>query len=63
METIEVSNEKALKALEHIKTYCAATNLDELNYVIKIMKKFICEGITDPLKTDFSVLKGETKNV
>lgn len=54
---IEVSNEKALKALEQIKTYCAATNLDELNYVIKIMKKLQAAGISEPLKADFSRLK------
>ncbi|MBQ3825021.1 MAG: hypothetical protein II811_02675 [Spirochaetaceae bacterium] len=61
METIEVSNEKALKALEQIKTYCAATNLDELNYVIKILKKLQCAGVTKPLEADFSLLT-EKKN-
>lgn len=57
MENIEISNEKALKALEQIKTYCSATNLDELNYVIKVMKKLQAAGVTQPLKADFSSLK------
>ena len=31
-----MTNEKALKALQQIKTYCAATQLEELNYVIEV---------------------------
>ena len=57
MENIEISNEKALKALEQIKTYCAATNLDELNYVIKVIKKLQAAGVNKPLEADFSSLK------
>ena len=57
MENVEISNEKALKALEQIKTYCAATNLDELNYVIKVMKKLRDAGVSKPLEADFSSLK------
>ncbi|MCR5253269.1 MAG: hypothetical protein K6C98_06090 [Treponema sp.] len=57
MEKIEITNEKALKALEQMKTYCSATNLDELNYVIKVMKKLRDAGVTKPLEADFSSLK------
>ena len=57
MENVEISNEKALKALEQIKTYCAATNLDELNYVIKVIKKLQAAGVNKPLEADFSSLK------
>ncbi len=57
MEQKEITNEKALKALEHMKNYCSATNLDELNYVIKVIKKLNNDGITNPLETDFTSLK------
>lgn len=57
MENIEISNEKALKALEQIKTYCAATNLDELNYVIEVIKKLKNDGVSKPLEADFSGAK------
>lgn len=45
--------EKALKALNQIRTYCSATDLEELNYVIEVMKKLQEDGIEDPLHTDF----------
>lgn len=48
-----MTNEKAIKALEQIKTYCSATNLEELDYVIEVMKKLHADGIKDPLNTDF----------
>ena len=57
MENVEITNEKALKALEQMKTYCSATNLDELNYVIKVIKRLKDAGVTDPLKADFSAAK------
>mgnify|MGYP007069869134 CR=1 FL=1 len=57
MENVEISNEKALKALEQIKTYCAATNLDELNYVIKVINKLKNDGVSKPLEADFSGAK------
>lgn len=57
MEDIEITNEKALKALEQIKTYCAATNLDEINYAIQVIKRLSDAGVTKPLKADFSGLK------
>ena len=54
-----MTNEKALKAMQQIKTYCAATQLDELEYVISVLEKLQKDGITDPLNTDFSSLKSE----
>lgn len=52
-----MTNEKALKALKEIKTYCAASLLDELDYVIKVMEKLIKDDVTEPLTTDFTKLK------
>lgn len=49
-----MTNEKAIEALKHIKTYTAADLLDELDYVIEVMEKLEKDGITDPLKTDFT---------
>lgn len=51
-----MNNEKALKALLQIKTYCSATNLDELEYVIQVIEKLEEDGIKDPLHTDFTKL-------
>lgn len=51
--TKEITNEQALKALEQIKTYCAATNLEELNYVISVLKKLQKDGVSKPLEADF----------
>ncbi len=52
-----MTNEKAIKALKQIKTYCAATMLDELDYVIQVMEKLEKDGVKEPLNTDFSKLK------
>ncbi len=52
-----ITNEQALKALAEIKTYCAAKNLNELRYVIDVLKHLESQGITDPLNTDFTALK------
>ena len=52
-----MTNEKALKALRQIKTYCSATQLEELDYVIEVIEKLEKDGITDPLNTDFSNCK------
>lgn len=54
-----MTNEKAIKALEQIKTYCSATNLEELDYVISVMKKLQADGITEPLNTDFKKAGGK----
>ena len=35
-----MTNEKALKALRQIKTYCAATQLEELDYVIEVIESW-----------------------
>lgn len=47
---------KGIKALRQIKTYCAATLLDELDYVIQVMEKLEKDGIKHPLETDFTAL-------
>jgi len=51
-----MDNKKAIEALIAIKTYTAASLLEELDYVIDVMKKLDEEGITDPLNTDFTKL-------
>lgn len=52
-----MTNEKAIKALEQIKTYVSANSMEELEYAIEVLKKLEKNGINDPLKTDFSKLK------
>ena len=49
--------EKAVKALQQIKTYCSATQLEELDYAIEVLEKLEKDGIKDPLNTDFTKLK------
>ena len=34
-----MTNEKAIKALEQMKTYVSANSLDELDYAIEFLKK------------------------
>ena len=34
-----MTNEKAIKALRQIKTYCSATQLEELDYAIEVLEK------------------------
>lgn len=51
-----MTNEKALKALRQIKTYCSATQLEELDYAIEVLEKLEKEGVKEPLKADFSKL-------
>lgn len=51
-----MTNEKAIKALRQIKTYCSATLLDELDYVLLVMEKLEKDGIKNPLETDFTAL-------
>ena len=48
-----MTNEKALKALRQIKTYCSATQLEELDYAIEVLEKLEKDGIKEPLATDF----------
>lgn len=52
-----MNNEKAIKALEQVKTYVSANSLDELDYAIEVLKKLENEGVKDPLNTDFSTIK------
>lgn len=51
-----MTNEKALKALRQIKTYCSATQLEELDYAIEVLEKLEKEGVKEPLKADFTKL-------
>jgi hypothetical protein len=51
-----MTNEKALRALKEIKTYCSANLLDELDYTIKVMEKLIKDDVKEPLATDFTKL-------
>lgn len=52
-----MNNEKAIKALEQVKTYVSANSLDELDYAIEVLKKLEKEGVKDPLNTNFSIIK------
>ena len=52
-----MNNEKAIKALEQVKTYVSANSHDELDYAIEVLKKLEKEGVKDPLNTDFSTIK------
>ena len=51
-----MKNEKVIEALQQIRTYCTAAQLDSLDYVIEVMKKLDKDGIKKPLETDFSKL-------
>ena len=55
-EDFKMTNEKALKALRQIKTYCAPTQLEELDYAIEVLEKLEKDGIKEPLATDFKTL-------
>ncbi|MCR4743398.1 MAG: hypothetical protein K5866_11085 [Treponema sp.] len=49
-----MTNEKAIEALKQIKTYTAATLLDEIDYAVKVLEKLKKDGVKDPLNTDFT---------
>ena len=51
-----MTNEKAIKALRTIKTYCSATQLEELDYAIEVLEKLEKDGIKEPLAADFNKL-------
>lgn len=51
-----MTNEKALKALRQIKTYCSASQLDELEYAISVLEKLEKDGVKNPLEIDFTKL-------
>ena len=51
-----MTNEKVIEALQQIRTYCTAAQLDSLDYVIEVMKKLEKDGVKKPLETDFSKL-------
>ena len=51
-----MTNETALKALRQIKTYCSASQLDELEYAISVLEKLEKDGVKNPLETDFTKL-------
>lgn len=52
-----MTNEEVIKALNEIKTYTAASLLDELDYAIEVIEKLDAAGIKEPLKADFSKVK------
>ncbi|MCR4939827.1 MAG: hypothetical protein K5930_06945 [Treponemataceae bacterium] len=52
-----MTNEKVIEALLQIRTYCTASQLNSLDYVIEVMKKLDKEGVEKPLEADFSKLK------
>lgn len=52
-----MTNQDVIKALEEIKTYTAAKNLNEIDYVIEVMKKLDADGVSKPLEADFSKAK------
>lgn len=56
-----MTNEKVIKALKSMRTYCSSTQLEELDYAIKVLEKLDMEGISNPLETDFSKIKEEEK--
>jgi hypothetical protein len=43
--------------LRQIKTYCSATQLEELDYAIEVLEKLEKDGVKEPLNTDFTKLK------
>lgn len=53
MEDSMMTNERVVKALKDIKTYCSATSLDELDYAIKVLEKLNEAGVEDPLDANF----------
>ncbi|MBP5283352.1 MAG: hypothetical protein J6Y93_01630 [Treponema sp.] len=52
-----MTNRQAVKGLKTIKTYCSSTLLEELDYAIQVIEKLEAEGVSEPLKTDFTKLK------
>ena len=51
-----MTNEKVIEALQQIRTYCTAAQLDSLDYVIEVMKKLDKDGVKNPLETDYTKL-------
>lgn len=57
-----MDNEKVIKGLKQMKTYCSSNLVDILNYAIQVFQKLEIEGIKEPLDTDFSKIKeGKTE--
>lgn len=52
-----MTNEEVIKALKQIKTYTAASLLDEIDYAINVLAKLEKEGVKNPLDTDFTKLR------
>ncbi len=51
-----MTNEKVIEALQQIRTYCTAAQLDSLDYVIEVMKKLDKDGVKNPLEADYTKL-------
>lgn len=54
-----MTNEKAIKALEQIKTYVTANSLDEVDYAIDVLKRLEKAGVSSPLEADFTKLTSQ----
>jgi hypothetical protein len=52
-----MTNEKVIEALQQIRTYCTAAQLDSLDYVIEVMKKLDKDGVQNPLEADYTKLE------
>lgn len=52
-----MTNEKAIKALQQIKTYVSANSMEELDYAIEVLEKLQKEGVSKPLEADFTKSK------
>ncbi len=49
-----MTNKESIEALKQIKTYTAASLLDQIDYAISVLEKLEEDGVKDPLKTDFT---------
>lgn len=58
-----MTNKDVIKALKDIKTYCAASSLDELEYAIKVMESLEKAGIENPLDKVWLKKISEKKDV
>ncbi|MBO4508153.1 MAG: hypothetical protein J5747_05895 [Spirochaetaceae bacterium] len=52
-----MTNAKVIEALQQIRTYCTAAQLDSLDYVIEVMKKLDKDGVQNPLEADYTKLE------
>ncbi len=48
--------EKALETLKQVRITCSASQLEEIDFTIKILEKLSEAGIKEPLHADFKKL-------